>query len=186
VQAVDKEADMRRVLGTWIVAGSLGIVVLGAHAQTAAGLDLTGEWHGTEICDEVDGGRRNVFVEQSPIFIQQRPNGRFLMLFRLDNGNADVVYEGIVQQVAAGGHEAVAIACGGNFRSQEVIRFRPITAPGAGGLFNGESQFFTNDFPGSGGVTNFGTCKYAYERVSTVRPTVRSCPRSPITGRLTD
>jgi hypothetical protein len=174
---------LRRGLGTWIIAGWLSTLAQGAHAQAAGGFDLTGEWRGTEICDEVDGGRRNVFVERSPIFIRQGPNGRFLMLFRLDNGNADVVYEGIVQPVAAGGHEAVAIACGGDFRSQEVIRFRPITAVGAKGLFNGESQFFTNDFPGSGGVTNFGTCKYAYERVSTVRPVVRSCPRSPITGQ---
>jgi hypothetical protein len=173
----------RRMVGIGIIVGCLGTLAQGAHAQATDGFDLTGEWHGTEICDELDGGRRNVFVERSPIFIRQRPDGRFVMLFRLENGNADVVYEGIVQRVAAGGHEAVAIACGGDFRSQEVIRFRPITAVGAKGLFNGESQFFTNDFPGSGGVTNFGTCKYAYERVSTVRPDVRSCPRSPITGQ---
>lgn len=154
-----------------------------AHAAALPdGFDLTGEWHGTELCDEIDGGQPGVFAEPSPIFITQRPNGRFLMLFRLENGNADVIYEGIVRPVRGGGHEAVAIGCGGDFRSQEVIRFRPLSAAPGNSFFNGELQFFTNDFPGGGGAVNFGTCKYAYERVN-VRPTfIPRCPISPITG----
>ena len=63
----------------------------------AAPFDLTGEWHGSEICDEVDAGKRNVFVETSPIFIRQEANGRFRMLFRLENGRADVIYGGLSQ-----------------------------------------------------------------------------------------
>lgn len=174
---------MRPKLKVWIALGTFSACGLGADARAGAGFDLTGEWHGTEICDEVGGGRRDVFVERSPIFIRQRPDGSFLLLFRLDNGHADVIYEGVVQRLAGGGHEAMAIACGGDFRSQEVIRLRPVVATGATGLFNGDSQFFTNDFPGSGGITSFGTCKYAYERVSTIRPAVSDCPRSPITGK---
>jgi hypothetical protein len=154
-----------------------------ASALAADGIDLTGEWHGTEICDELDGGEPAVFTETSPILIRQRSNGRFTMLFRLENGQADVIYEGIVQKVTGGGQEAIAIACGGAFESQEVIRLRPVIVKGRTGFFNGESQFFTDDFPGSGGAVNFGTCKYAYERVTTTPPVIERCRPSPIGGK---
>src|SRR4051812_6772961 len=64
--------------------------------------DLTGEWHGTELCDELDNGTPGVFTETSPIFIAQGKDGRFRMLFRLANGKADVLYEGIPKRVAGG------------------------------------------------------------------------------------
>lgn len=171
---------MRHMRGTSATAGVVGCLILTTTAMAANAIDLTGEWRGTEVCDEVDGGTPGVFTETSPIFIRQRANGRFTMLFRLNGGNADALYEGVVREVAGGGHEAVAIACGGDFASQEVVRLRPIVAKGRKGLFNGESQFFTDDFPGSEGVINFGTCKYAYERVSTARPVLGRCVPSPI------
>ena len=147
----------------------------------AAPFDLTGEWHGSEICDEVDAGKRNVFVETSPIFIRQEANGRFRMLFRLENGRADVIYGGLSQPTdgRGRGHEGIAIACGGAFKSQEVIRLQPLIGKGPTPLFDGESQFFTNDFPGSNGAANFGTCKYAYTRVSASAPAIARCARSP-------
>lgn len=170
---------MNRVFNLCFMLGALA--GLGQTAEAAGRLDLTGEWHGSEICDEVDDGERGVFVETSPIFIQQEAGGRFSMLFRLEGGEADVLYEGITQRLAGGGHEAVAVACGGAFRSQEVIRFRPLVG-GPEAFLNGDSQFFTNDFPGGGGSVNLGTCKYAYVRVSTFSPPIESCPTSPITG----
>lgn len=177
---------MQRKSGQVVVGLALALPIPTAPAQAADGFDLTGEWHGSEICDELGNGQPGVFVETSPIFIRQRPDGTFRMVFRLDNGKADVIYEGIVQAVATGGHEAVAIGCGGDFRSQEVIRLRPAIATATSGVLNGESQFFTNDFPGSGGAISFGTCKYAYNRVSTERPVIPRCPRSPIGGEAGD
>ena len=142
--------------------------------------DLTGEYHGTELCDELDNGTPGVFAETSPIFIAQGKGGKFRMLFRLANGTADVLYEGVLKRVAGGTSvEGVAIACGGAFTSQEVIRLRPIGSSGGQPFFNGESQFFTNDFPGSGGAVNFGTCKYVYQRVAATKPTVPKCATSP-------
>ena len=143
--------------------------------------DLTGEWHGTELCDELDDGTPGVFTETSPIFIVQGKGGRFRMLFRLNGGKADVLYEGILKRVVGGTNvEGMAIACGGAFVSQEVIRLRPIGSSGGQPFFNGESQFFTDDFPGAGGAVNFGTCKYSYQRVATARPTIPRCDPSPI------
>ncbi len=111
--------------------------------------DLTGEWHGTELCDELDNGAPGVFAETSPIFIRQGKDGHFRMLFRLNDGKADVLYEGVLKQVAGGTSvEGVAIACGGAFESQEVIRLRPIASTNGQLFFNGELQFFTDDFPG--------------------------------------
>ena len=60
-----------------------------------------------------------------------------------------------------------------------MIRLRPIGSSGGQPFFNGESQFFTNDFPGSGGAVNFGTCKYVYQRVAATKPTVPKCEVSP-------
>lgn len=173
---------MRYLREAFAILGALGCVSFTATATAADAIDLTGEWRGAEICDELDNGTPGVFTETSPIFIQQRANGRFTMLFRLDGGKANVIYEGIVRKVAGGGHEAIAVACGGAFKSQEVVRLRPVVTSGRTGLFNGESQFFTNDFPGSGGAVNFGTCKYAYERVARVAPPIRRCVPSPIDG----
>lgn len=174
---------MRRMWGTALVAGTLVHAMLPLAPQAADAIDLTGRWEGTEVCDELDSGQPGVFAETSPIFIQQRANGRFSMLFRLENGKANVIYEGLVRKVAGGGHEAIAIACGGAFKSQEVIRFRPVVAQGRQGLLNGESQFFTDDFPGAEGKVNFGTCKYAYQRVAVRRPTIERCTPSPIGAR---
>jgi hypothetical protein len=164
-----------------MMAVAAGLASMPSLARASDGFDLTGEWHGTQICDELDGGKRSVFVETSPIFIRQLANGRFRLLFRLNGGAADIVYEGVTQP-SDGGREGIAIACGGAFRSQEVVRLRPLTGSGLTAFFNGESQFFTNDFPGSGGTTNFGTCKYAYQRVVAAVPTIKACAVSPIMG----
>lgn len=166
-----------------VAAGVAGFVAMTAVAPAMANQlpDLTGEWHGTELCDELDGGTPGAFIETSPIFIVQGKGGRFRMLFRLEGGKADVVYEGILKRVAGGTNvEGVAIACGGAFSSQEVIRLRPIGSTGGQPFFNGESQFFSDDFPGGGGAVNFGTCKYIYQRVGTKHPAIPRCRPSPI------
>lgn len=92
---------MRHMRGTAAIAGVLGYLILTTTAMAANAIDLTGEWRGTEICDEVDGGTPGVFTETSPIFIRQRANGRSTMLFRLDGGNADALYEGMFPQNVA-------------------------------------------------------------------------------------
>ena len=159
----------------------LVVAALGGSGAQAHGLpDLTGEYHGTELCDELDGGTPGVFAEASPIFIAQGKGGKFRMLFRLANGTADVLYEGILKRVTGSDQvEGIAIACGGAFASSEVIRLRPIGSSGGQPFFNGESQFFTNDFPGSGGAVNFGTCKYVYQRVAASKTVVPKCKVSP-------
>lgn len=174
---------MPRELRSSVMAGILGPMILATTANAAEPIDLTGEWRGTEVCDELDDGTPGVFADTSPILIRQHADGRFTMLFRLEGGRANVIYEGLVRKVAGGGHEAIAIACGGAFKSQEVVRFRPVVVQGRTGLLNGESQFYTADFPGSGGAVNFGTCKYAYGRVSRVRPAIRRCVPSPLDGK---
>jgi hypothetical protein len=153
-------------------------------APVAAGAnplpDLSGAWHGTELCDELDDGAFGLFAETSPIFIAQGKGGRFRMLFRLSDGKADVLYEGILKRVAGSDEvQGVAIACGGAFSSSEVIRLRPIGTSNGQLFFNGESQFFTNDYPGAGGAVNFGTCKYVYQRVAPTKPSVPKCKVSP-------
>jgi hypothetical protein len=56
-----------------------------------------------------------------------------------------------------------------------VIHLRPIGGSGGQRSFNGESQFFTDDFPGFAGSVNIGTCKYVYQRVAQSRPVVPTC-----------
>ena len=161
---------------------AVAAAILGAATPAGANQlpDLSGEWHGTELCDELDSGTFGVFAETSPIFIAQGKGGRFRMLFRLAGGTADVLYEGILKRVKGGDEvQGVAIACGGAFASSEVIRLRPVANSGGQLFFNGESQFFTNDYPGAGGAVNFGTCKYVYQRVAATRPTVPKCKVSP-------
>ena len=169
---------MRRGVGSAaVLAACLGVAAPAGANQLP---DLSGEWHGTELCDELDSGTFGVFAETSPIFIRQGEGGRFRMLFRLAGGTADLLYEGILKRVAGGDEvQGVAIACGGAFASSEVIRLRPVARSGGQLFFNGESQFFTNDYPGAGGAVNFGTCKYVYQRVAATRPTVPKCNVSP-------
>ena len=68
---------------------------------------------------------------------------------------------------------------GGAFASSEVIRLRPVAKSDGQLFFNGESQFFTNDYPGAGGAVNFGTCKYVYQRVAATKLRVPDCKVSP-------
>ena len=156
--------------------------ILGAATSAGANQlpDLSGEWHGTQLCDQLNDGSPGVFPETSPILIAQGKGGRFRLLFRLDGGKASLLYEGILEQVVGSDHvEGVAIACGGAFASSEVIRLRPIGSSDGQLFFNGESQFFTNDFPGFEGSVNIGTCKYVYQRVTQSKPTVPKCQVSP-------
>ena len=86
--------------------GAAAVVIAGLVTPPAALAhalpDLTGEYHGTELCDELDNGTPGVFAETSPIFIVQGKGGKFRMLFRLANSTADVLYEGILKRVAGG------------------------------------------------------------------------------------
>jgi hypothetical protein len=167
-----------------MLAGSLLALACAMKGAMAAVPDLTGTWRGIQICDELVGGRYENFVEQSSILIRQT-GAQINLLYRGAAGSADnVLYEGVLQQVAGSTRaEGVAVACGGGYRSQEVLRLRPIQTSGSVTEFNADSQFFTDDFPGEVGIPDFGTCKFAYRRASTEPPTFSNTCTPPIDGR---
>ena len=92
-----------------------------------------------------------------------------------------MLYEGILKRVAGSGEvQGVAIACGGAFSSQRGDPTAAGCCTSDGQMFfNGELQFFTNDYPGAGGAVNFGACKYIYQRAAATKPTVPKCKVSP-------
>jgi hypothetical protein len=158
------------------------MAVLTAAPAVGAGRlpGLSGEWQGTQLCDQLNDRAPGVFQETSPVFIAQGKGGRFRLLFRLDGGKASLVYEGILERVAVGDEvQGVAVACGGAFAGSEVIRLRPVGSSGGQMFFNGESQFFTNDFPGFAGSVNIGSCKDVYQRAARSQPAVPKCSVSP-------
>ena len=142
--------------------------------------DLAGQWRRPFDSPAVFAKDGVNVVSPELRFIAQGKGGRFRMLFRLADGTADVLYEGILKRVAGSDEvQGVAIACGGAFSSSEVIRLRPVGGSDGQLFFNGESQFFTNDYPGAGGAVNFGTCKYVYQRVAATKLRVPDCKVSP-------
>jgi hypothetical protein len=50
-----------------------------------------------------------------------------------------------------------------------------IETSAAGGRFDAEAIFFSDDLPSLEGDLNLETCKWAYARVSTARPDVPEC-----------
>ncbi|WP_191062076.1 hypothetical protein [Geminicoccus harenae] len=161
-------------------AGMMAALVLLAASTTAAVAappDLTGEWKGTVLCDGLTGGKFGSFEEHTTISIAQT-GWQFTALYK-GTGDApdDLVYRGYVQRGDHGQVEAAAIACGGDYAAGEVIRLRPVVLTSRKGYFDGMSNFFTRHAPGYRGISDMETCKYSFERVSTVRPKVPACSR---------
>jgi hypothetical protein len=170
------EGIMRCTLKALIVGGALSSLVFGPSALATgnqSGSDLTGTWEGTQICDELIGGEYFNFVAVTDqlLLVQEGNRLRFF--------NLDLVYEGVIQEVAGqNSREALAGVCGGEYEAQEIVRLRRIFTSGGEhdlGHFDADSIFFTDDFPEARGVLDFDTCKWAYERVSTERPNVPEC-----------
>ncbi len=159
-----------------VVAG-LMLLAVSTTAAVAAAPDLTGEWKGTVLCDGLTGGKFARFEEHTTFSIAQ-DGWQFTALYKgTDDVPDDLVYRGYVQRGDNGQVEAAAIACGGDYAADEVIRLRPVVLSGRKGYFDGISNFFTRNYPGSRGISDMETCKYSFERMSTVRPKVPACNR---------
>ena len=66
--------------------------------------------------------------------------------------------------------------CGGSYEAHEMVRLRRVRVnEDASGSFDAESLYESADAPELEGVLIFGTCKWAYERVSTSNPRVPLC-----------
>jgi hypothetical protein len=66
--------------------------------------------------------------------------------------------------------------CGGSYKAKETVRLRRVQVnEDSSGSFDAESLYESADAPGFEGVQIFGTCKWAYERVSTSNPRVPRC-----------
>ena len=156
-----------------------GLMLLGVSSTVAVAAppDLTGEWKGVVLCAGLTGGKFGSFEEHTTFSIAQT-GWQFTARYK-GTGDVpdDLVYRGYVQRADHGQGEAAAIACGGDYAADEVIRLRPIVLTSKKGYFDGVSNFFTRNYPGSRGISDMETCKYSFERVSTVRPRVPACSR---------
>jgi len=157
----------------------LGSLALGpgALAQGGSEVDLTGTWEGTQVCDELIGGEfaNFVVIDNSLLIVQAGDRFRFLYIEQSqEEVAADLVYEGVIQQVEGSDHsEAMAGICGGDYEAEEIVRLRRIETSADGGRFDAESIFFTDDYPPAEGVLDFLTCKWP---TSGCRRSRRTCP----------
>lgn len=160
---------------------TVALAWLAPAAVLANGLpDLSGEYPAAPSCATSWTAARPACLPRPRRSSSPRARaGKFRMLFRLANGTADVLYEGILKRVT--GSDQVGDRhrlrrrlrqLGGDPPAPDRQQRRPA-------LLQRESQFFTNDFPGSGGAVNFGTCKYVYQRVAASKTVVPKCKVSP-------
>jgi hypothetical protein len=155
------------------------IVAMGLLASGAALADeasLTGIWEGIQVCDDSQDGVQVNFVADDRVEITQRDgNLRFRRLTQ--DGTGSLLYEGTVVALAASERfEAMVSVCGGSYEAQEMVRLRRVQVTEDGsGSFDAESLYESADAPAFQGVQIFGTCKWAYERVSTSDPRVPRC-----------
>ena len=154
---------------------ALAIVLFGS-AALAQDAKLTGTWQGVQVCDDTYDGVAEPFVSEDQIEISQR--GDRLRLRRIiRGGELALVYKGTVVSLASSDRfEAMASVCGGSYRAEEMLRLRNVSVDADGsGTFDGESLFATADAPSFPGVQIYGSCKWAYERVSSDDPHVPRC-----------
>ena len=104
--------------------------------------------------------------------------GDHLRLRRVTRDGAHaLIYEGPVMSLQGSTpREAMVSACGGTYEASEMLRLRRVRADADGsGMFDAESLYVSTDAPGLEGIQIFGTCKWAYERVTAEDPRVPGC-----------
>ncbi len=150
---------------------SLRVLVLalfvGPAAVAAAPLDLTGNWEGQAVCDELIDGEYTLHVFPDPLEITQEGD-------RVRVSGFGVLYEGTVQHLKGpNGGEAMIHACGG-IPENEVVRIQHIVTKRNGeGRLDANTHYESDSFfPGS---RAYGTCKWNYTRVSRKDPEVPAC-----------
>jgi hypothetical protein len=158
---------------------SVPIAAMGLLASGAAPADeasLTGIWEGIQVCDDSQGGVQVNFVADDRVEITQR-DGHLRLRRVTQDGGASLLYEGTVVALASSERsEAMVALCGGSYEAQEIVRLRRVRVNEDGsGSFDAESLYESADAPGLEGVQIFGTCKWAYERVSASNPRVPRC-----------
>jgi hypothetical protein len=116
------------------------------------------------------------FVAEDRVEITEKDD--LLRLRRVtEDGATSLLDEGPVVALASSERfEAMVSVCGGSYKAKEMVRLRRVQVnEGGGGSFDAESLYESADAPGFEGVQIFGTCKWAYERVSTSNPRVPRC-----------
>ena len=156
----------------------LGSLAFGSSALAEDGSEasLTGIWEGILVCDDSQAGVQVNFVAEDRVEITQQDG--LLRLRRVTQDGADsLLYEGPVTALASSERfEAMVSVCGGSYKAKEMVRLRRVQVNEDGsGSFDAESLYESADAPGVEGDQIFGTCKWAYERVSTSNPRVPRC-----------
>ncbi len=139
-----------------------------AQRLGAAPLDLTGNWEGQAVCDELIDGEYTLHVFPDPLEITQLGD-------RVRVSGFGILYEGTIQHLKGGPNdgEAMIHACGG-ISENEVVRIQHIVTKRNGeGRLDANSHYESDSFfPGS---RTYGTCKWNYTRVSRKDPKVPAC-----------
>ena len=169
---------MRRTSRAFALSSMLGPLAFGSGALAQDGLEarLTGIWEGILVCDDSRAGVQLNFVANDRVEITQQEG--LLRLRRVTQGGADfLLYEGpVVALVSSERFEAMVSVCGGSYKAKEMVRLRRVQVNEDGsGSFDAESLYESADAPGVEGDQIFGTCKWAYKRVSTSNPRVPRC-----------
>jgi hypothetical protein len=169
---------MHRPSKVLALSSMLGSLAFGstALAQDGSEASLTGIWEGIYVCDDSQAGVQVNFVADDRVEITQQDG--LLRLRRVtQDGAASLLYEGPVTALASSERfEAMVSVCGGSYKAKEMVRLRRVQVNEDGsGSFDAESLYESADAPGFEGVQIFGTCKWAYERVSTSDPRVPRC-----------
>jgi hypothetical protein len=150
----------------------------GSAADDDVIADLTGTWEGLQVCDNNTGGEQINFVTDDQVEITQ--DGSRIRLRRVaKDGTRALIYEGSLARIDGAAHvEALVSICDGTYVAQEMLRLRRVLTKEEGsGTFDAESLFESTDAPGLEEIEIFGTCKWAYERVSIEDPNLPACRR---------
>ena len=164
-----------RVLALSSMLGSLAFGST-ALAQDGSEASLTGIWEGIQVCDDSQAGVQVNFVAEDRVEITQK-DGLLRLRRETEDGADFLLYEGpVAALVSSERFEAMVSVCGGSYKAKEMVRLRRVQVNEDGsGSFDAESLYESADAPGFEGVQIFGTCKWAYERVSTSNPRVPRC-----------
>jgi hypothetical protein len=169
---------MHRTSRVLALGSMLGSLAFGSTALAEDGSEasLTCIWEGIRVCDDSQGGVQVNFVADDQVEITQQ-DGDLRLRRVTQDGAASLLYEGTVVALASSESlEAVVSMCGGSYEAQEMVRLRRVQVNEDGsGSFDAESLYESADAPEFEGVQIFGTCKWAYERVSTSNPRVPRC-----------
>jgi hypothetical protein len=164
-----------RVLALGSMLGSLAFGST-ALAQDGSEASLTGIWEGILVCDDSQGGVQVNFVTDDRVEITER-DGHLRLRRVTQDGAESLLHEGPVVALASSERfEAMVSVCGGSYKAKEMVRLRRVQVNEDGsGSFDAESLYESADAPWVEGDQIFGTCKWAYERVSTSNPRVPRC-----------